>query len=320
MTHSVHTSVLLREAVDALQPGSGGIYVDGTLGGGGHTAALLEASAPAGKVISFDVDTAALQAARERFANEGERWQGIEENFRHLVKGLREHGIDRVDGILLDLGYSSDQLADASKGISFQADGPLDMRLGARSNDDALTAAEIVNTWTERDIEKLIREFGEERFSGRIAKAIVEARKRERFTTTTQLRDLIAAAVPSGYEKGRIHPATRTFQALRIVVNDELEALKNVLTEARQVLAPHGRIAVIAFHSLEDRVVKQAFKGPGYHALTKRPMTPTDEELSINPRSRSAKLRVAETDTDQNPFASKQKYVSSIRHDDDQTA
>ncbi len=317
---TIHRSVLLREAVDALEPCSGGVYVDGTLGGGGHTAALLEASAPKGTVISLDVDPKALSAARERFASYGDRWQGLEANFRHLSKVLNDRGIVTVDGLLLDLGYSSDQLEDASKGISFLADGPLDMRLGERSNEDGLTAAEIVGTWSQGDLEKLLRNFGEERYAGRIARALVEARRVAPIRTTVQLRDLVAAAVPSGYEAGRIHPATRTFQALRIAVNDELEALEDVLREARGVLAPGGRIAVITFHSLEDRVVKLAFKQAGYLPLTKKPLVPTDAEIADNPRARSAKLRVAMTEDGQNPFKPiKTKYVAPVRHDHDET-
>lgn len=317
---NLHRSVMLQEAIDALAPKSGGVYVDGTLGAGGHTAALLEASSPKGLVISFDVDPIALTSAQERFATYGKRWQGIGENFRHMARALQERGIHAVDGILLDLGYSSDQLADSSKGISFLTDGPLDMRLGNRSNEDGLTAAQIVNTWSVRDIETLIRNFGEERFAGRIAYAILEARRVASITTTAQLRELIAHAVPSGYETGRIHPATRTFQALRIAVNDELEALTDVLREVRSILKPGGRIAVISFHSLEDRVVKQAFKSEGYQPLTKRPLIPSEEEIKQNPRSRSAKMRVATVLENQNPFQKQTKYVAPFRHDDDETS
>lgn len=317
---NLHRSVMLQEAVEALAPKSGGIYVDGTLGAGGHTAALLEASSPKGIVFSFDVDPVALASAQKRFASYGNRWQGINENFRHMVRTLQERGVQVVDGILLDLGYSSDQLSDASKGISFLVDGPLDMRLGNRSNDDGLTAAQIVNTWSVRDMEKLIRNFGEERFAGRIAYAILEARRIAPITTTAQLRDLIAKIVPSGYETGRIHPATRTFQALRIAVNDELEALTDVVREVRTILKPGGRIAVISFHSLEDRIVKQIFKSEGYTPLTKRPLIPTEVEIAQNPRSRSAKMRVAIVRENQNPFQIQTKYAAPFRNDDDETS
>jgi 16S rRNA (cytosine1402-N4)-methyltransferase len=196
---------------------------------------------------------------------------------------------------VLDLGVSSDELADASKGLSFQTDGPLDMRLGPNANDDGLTASDIVNGWSRDEIERIIREYGEERLSRRIADGIVRARKAARLIGTLDLVAVIRSSVPRTYEKGRIHPATRTFQALRIAVNDELNVLREAIGAGCGILAPGGRIAIISFHSLEDRIVKHAFKEtPGLVPITKRPMTPTEEELAENPRSRSAKLRIAE--------------------------
>lgn len=295
MNGSAHVAVMTRWVLDAIRPHPGGWYVDATLGGGTHTASLLEACAPDGRVLSLDVDPAALARARERFAPEGVRWIGVETNFRNLVRAADENGFRPCDGIVLDLGVSSDELADASKGLSFLTDGPLDMRLGPHANEDGLTAGEIVNGWSRDDLERVIREYGEERFAGRIADGIVRARKAARLIGTLDLVSVIRSSVPRNYEHGRIHPATRTFQALRIAVNDELAALKDAIAAAAAILAPGARIAVISFHSLEDRIVKQAFKTTETLApVTKRPITPSDEEIAKNPRSRSAKLRVAE--------------------------
>lgn len=293
MSHTQHITVLLNEAVDALQPRSGGVYLDGTLGGGGHTEALLQRSAPDGRVLSLDVDLKALQRAIERFAPFKERWKGVEANFRELDRVAAETGFIPLNGMLLDLGFSSDELADSTKGLSFMQDGPLDMRFGPRANADGLTAAEIVNSWTEDDIVKVLENFGEERHARRIARGILQARKASRIIGTLDLVSVIRRSVPP-QRPGDIHPATRTFQALRIVVNDEMEAIKDALTAAARVLAPGGRIAIISFHSLEDRIVKQAFAAAPWKNLTDKPITPSDEEVASNPRARSAKLRIAE--------------------------
>jgi 16S rRNA (cytosine1402-N4)-methyltransferase len=294
MSLSIHTAVLVEESMLALNLRPGGVYMDGTLGGATHTEELLKRTAPGGRVVSLDIDPLALARARTRLEPYGDRWQGIECNFRHLRVAMAEAHLSQVDGILLDLGLSSDELQDPTKGISFQTDGPLDMRLGPKANDDGLTAAEIVNHWTEAELTKLFREFGEEKFAWRIAKAIVVARKAARIVRTLDLVAVIQSAVPKTYERGRIHPATRTFQALRIAVNDELETLKVAIAEAHQALVPGGRLAIVTFHSLEDRVVKRAFlEKERWTPLTKKPMVPTDEELARNPRSRSAKLRAA---------------------------
>lgn len=292
MSESQHIPVMLTEAVNALRPRDGGIYLDATLGGGSHTAALLEQSAPGGRVLSLDVDRAALARARERFAEVGDRWVGAEENFRHLDRAAAEAGVAPVNGILLDLGFSSDELADATKGLSFQTDGPLDMRLGPKANDDGLTAADIVNSWTEEDIAKVIDTFGEDRFARRIAHGIVAARKVDRIIGTLDLVAVIRKSVPPS-PPGSIHPATRTFQALRIAVNDEIQALKDAIHAASRILVPGGTLAIISFHSLEDRIVKQAFSAAPWNAVTPKPLVPSDEEQQANPRSRSAKLRIA---------------------------
>ncbi len=295
MSESTHIAVLPHEAIDALAPRPGGIYVDATLGGGTHTAALLERSAPNGHVISFDVDPGALGRAQDRFASAGSRWQGIEANFRHLAHELEQRDIRQVDGILADLGFSSDELANPNVGLSFQLEGALDMRLGPLANDDGLTAAQVVNSWRENEISKIIWEFGEDKYARKIAAAIVHERKAHPIVTTTQLANIIRGSVGKGYEQGRIDPATRTFQALRIIVNDELDALRELIRGAEKILAPHGRLAIIAFHSIEDRIVKEAFKtSHQLSIITKKPLVPSDEETRSNPRARTAKLRIAE--------------------------
>lgn len=273
----------------------GGTYLDGTLGGATHSEELLKRSAPDGQVISLDVDPKALDRAHARLDAYQDRWVGIESNFRSLAEVARAADAVPLDGILLDLGLSSDELADRSKGLSFQEDGPLDMRLGPKANEDGLTAADIVNSWSEEDLAKMIYEFGEEKFSRHIAAAIVKARKASRIVGVLDLVAVIKLAVPKTYEHGRIHPATRTFQALRIAVNDELEALKAAIAGAHEVLKPGGKIAIISFHSLEDRIVKIAFKDTArWKNLTKKPIVASETETQVNPRARSAKLRAAE--------------------------
>ncbi len=289
---SLHTAVMTDEVIEGLRPRAGGRYLDGTLGGGAHTHALLHASAPDGTVCSLDVDRAALNRARDIFASFGDRWIGVEENFRFLDRVTTDQGLHPLDGIVLDLGFSSDELADPSKGLSFLTDGPLDMRFGQKANEDGLTAAEIVNSWTQGDLEKLLRNFGEEPRAKTIARAIIQARKAARIIGTLDLVSVIIKAVPK--HPSRIHPATRTFQALRIAVNDELESLQLAIRAAERSLRPGGRLAVITFHSLEDRIVKRAFAESAWSPLEKKPQTPSEREVRENPRARSAKLRVAE--------------------------
>ncbi|MEO5927492.1 MAG: 16S rRNA (cytosine(1402)-N(4))-methyltransferase RsmH [Patescibacteria group bacterium] len=313
-----HIAVMVDEAIRALQPKAGGCYIDGTLGGATHTEEILKASAPDGRVLSLDVDTAALKRADQRLKGYGARSKRVESNFRRLDEIAEREGFASCDGILLDLGFSSDELADPEYGLSFQTDGPLDMRFGAASNEDGLTAAEIVNRWTRDELEELIREYGEERAARKIAEVIVLRRKAQPFERTLDLANTIKAALPAMYERGRIHPATRTFQALRIAVNDEFGALRDAIVAARHTLKDGGRLAIITFHSLEDRIVKIAFKeADDLMVITKKPLVPTDEEQTSNPRSRSAKLRVAEkVQTKQTP---NKKYVSHARTRYDET-
>lgn len=294
MEAATHRAVLVEETMHVLDVKPGGVYIDATLGGATHTEELLKRSAPHGRVLSLEVDLKAIARARERLALEGERSIIIEENFRNLARVAEEHGFVPADGILFDLGFSSDLIADASKGLSFLQDGPLDMRFGPKANEDGLTAADIVNAWSVHDLEKMLANFGEEKFARRIALEIVTARRASRIVGTLDLVAVIKKALPSGYERGRIHPATRTFQALRIAVNDELESLAHAIEGARSILRPGGRIAIISFHSLEDRIVKQAFRSSSdLTVITKKPITASSAEREANPRARSAKLRGA---------------------------
>lgn len=293
-----HTPVLLSEVVAGLAPHNGGRYVDGTLGGGGHAAAVLEHSRPDGHLLGIDADPAALAAARARLAPYGDRAVLAHGNFRDLAQLAHEHGFDQVDGILLDLGVSSHQLDTPERGFSFTVDAPLDMRLDPT---DGPTAADLVNQLPESELADLIYRYGEERGSRRIARFIAEARRQRPIETTGALSDLVTRAL--GGRHGKIHPATRTFQGLRIAVNRELESLEAALPQAVELLAPGGRLAVIAFHSLEDRIVKLFFRsesgygGVGHERMsiiTKKPIEAGEPEVRANPRSRSAKLRVAE--------------------------
>ncbi|MSR84976.1 16S rRNA (cytosine(1402)-N(4))-methyltransferase RsmH [Candidatus Uhrbacteria bacterium] len=294
MPSSIHQAVLVEETMLVLNVRPGGWYVDGTLGGATHTQELLRRSAPTGRVLSLDVDPKALERAQDHLTSESERWSGVEGNFRQMAELAHARKFFPVDGVLLDLGFSSDELADRQKGLSFLENGSLDMRFGPKANEDGLTAADIVNSWPHNDLEKMLRNFGEERYAGRIASAIIEARQVSRIVGTLDLTAVVKKAVPASYEHGRIHPATRTFQALRIAVNDELEALKQAIDGAREILKPGGRIAIISFHSLEDRIVKHAFRSAeDLEIITKKPMTPSLQELIHNPRARSAKLRAA---------------------------
>lgn len=291
-----HLPVLLDEALAALAPRPGGRYIDGTLGGGGHTAAILEASAPDGRVLALDADPAALARAaalRERF---GDRLTLVASNFRSLDSVAVTSGFAPCDGVLLDLGLSSDQLATAGRGFSLQVDGPLDMRFDPTTGE---SAAELLNSRSESELADIFYHYGEERRSRRLARLIVARRQDRGFARTG---DLVAVAETAlGPRRGRLHPATRAFQALRIAVNDELGALETALNAAVSVLAPGGRLVVISFHSLEDRIVKYFIRGrvgaagePRLRPLTRKPQTAGPAEIAANPRSRSAKLRAAE--------------------------
>lgn len=305
MTTFQHLPVLLQEVVAVLAPRPDGCYIDGTVGGGGHALALLEASSPSGRLLGIDADPAALVATRLRFVTAGldsQRFTLHHAAFRDLGQIARRYGLVAVDGILLDLGVSSHQFDTASRGFSFAHDGPLDMRLDPTVG---TTAADLVNELDERELADLIYQYGEERASRRIAHQIVIRRKQEPFTRTADLAALVARTIGRPGRE-RIHPATRTFQALRIAVNAELEQLEEVLPQAVELLREGGRLAVISFHSLEDRIVKNFFRDesgyggsanprpPRLRILTKKPLEATPEELARNPRARSAKLRVAE--------------------------
>ena len=299
-----HVTVLAAEAVAALQPAPGKVLVDATLGGGGHTERMLQAGA---EVWGIDQDPAARAAAAARLAPHAEHLHIIAGNFRNAVEMLQQHGVTQVDGLLADIGISSPQVDCAERGFSFLHEGPLDMRMNPKAE---LSAADIINTAPEAEIADILWQYGEERASRAIARRIIQERAKAPITTTTQLANIIASVLP---RKGKQHPATRSFQALRIAVNDELGALEQLLRTGLSLLKSGGRFAVITFHSLEDRAVKRYFEqvtkaeidrpewpaprpNPDYAARTvyRKPITPTEEELAANPRSRSAKLRVIE--------------------------
>ncbi len=279
----------------------GRIYVDATLGGGGHSFEILKRTSPDGTVIGIEWDEEALLEARKTLMEFGPRARIYRENFINLPRVLKSVNIEPVDGILLDLGLSSLQLAKGERGFSLKEEGPLDMRMDQRLT---VTAADLVNRLDEKDLEDTLAEYGEERWARRIAKAIVEERERGPIQTTQALRRIVHQAIPRRFHSRKIDPATRTFQALRIRVNNELENLKGTLETGWKLLKKGGRVCVISFHSLEDRIVKETFRrwekggGPdpegGFRILTKKPIVPSEEERKRNPRSRSAKLRCAE--------------------------
>jgi len=298
-----HISVLSQEVLEGLAPKRGGIYVDGTLGGGGHTELLARAVGPSGMVLAMDRDIKAIDAAEEYFRkvrltdSELAVVRLAHANFRDFPDALRMLEIERVDGFLLDIGLSSDQLADRERGFSFDSDGPLDLRFDTT---EGVPAYEHLEKWSEERIADIIYEYGEEKFSRRIARRIVERRREGNpVRSARELGELVRKCVPLQRKTDRhstpIDPATRTFQALRIAVNDELGSLTAFLKQAGLFLKPGGRVAIISFHSLEDRIVKNAFRDdPLLESVTKKPITATEEEISRNPRSRSAKLRIAE--------------------------
>ena len=299
-----HIPVLGREATQMLAPRDGGIYVDATFGAGGYAKALLDAADT--RVIGIDRDRTAIAGGFELVDQSGGRLTLMEDRFSNLAEICAAVGVDKADGVVMDVGVSSMQLDEAGRGFSFRQDGPLDMRMGH----DGPTAAEIVAKASEADLAKIFYIFGEERHSRGVARAIVAARKDAPITTTRQLADMVAKVVWA--KPGEIHPATRTFQALRIFVNEELDELHLALSAAERVLKPGGRLAVVSFHSLEDRIVKNflvergksgggsrhlpelAQAQPSFRILTKRPITPGDDEVRDNPRARSAKLRAAQ--------------------------
>ena len=304
-----HVSVLLQECMDALDIKQDGIYIDGTAGGAGHSCQIASRLG-SGKLIALDRDLTAVAVATERLSQFGEHAQVVHSNFSEMAQVCRELGIDGVDGVLLDLGVSSYQLDTADRGFSYMADAPLDMRM---NREDKLDAYTVVNTYTEQELKRIIYDYGEERFAPRIASRIVKARESAPIRTTGELVDIIKSAMPAAAKEGGHHPAKRTFQAIRIEVNGELSVIEPTIRDAVNLLKPGGRIAIITFHSLEDRLVKQTFaslasgctcprdfpvcvcgKKPLIEVISRKPVLPSEQELSINPRSRSAKLRIAE--------------------------
>ena len=304
-----HKSVLLDECIEALNIRPDGVYVDGTLGRAGHSREIVQ-KLTHGRLICIDRDMAAIDAAKERLAPWMERVTLVHGNFADLGEVLREKEISGVDGMLFDLGVSSPQLDDASRGFSYMQDAPLDMRMDKTA---ALTAYEVVNAWSYEELRRILFEYGEERYAPAIAKAIVRARETRPVETTLELVDLIKSAMPPAALREKQHPAKRSFQAIRIAVNGELDALPPMLKSATEALNPGGRLAVITFHSLEDRIVKRAMqdmargctcppefpvcicgKKPKLKLLTRKPIVSGEAELEDNPRARSAKLRVAE--------------------------
>lgn len=309
MSEFHHVSVLLEECIRALAIRPDGIYLDGTLGGAGHSCRIA-AQLSTGRLIGIDRDPVALQAARERLKPYGDVVTTVHANFSEMDRVLRERDIPGVDGILLDLGVSSPQLDDASRGFSYMADAPLDMRMDGGA---ALSAHTVVNTWPQEELKRILYEYGEERYAPQIAAAICRRRAERPIETTLELSDLIRGAMPAAALREKQHPAKRSFQAIRIAVNDELGAVRAVMDTAVSCLNPGGRLAVITFHSLEDRIVKngmvQAARGctcppefpvcvcgnkPKVELLTRKPITATEAELQQNPRARSAKLRVCQ--------------------------
>jgi len=285
----VHESVLLTETLDALAPRSGGLYCDATLGGGGHSEAILERSAPDGRLIGVDRDPAALAAAKERLAPHGDRVTFVHGSFGQLPALLAEIGVARLDGLLADVGVSSPQLDDPSRGFSFRESGPLDMRMDPTRG---RTAKELIDEQDAESLANLIYQLGEERRSRPIARSILKLRDAGELETTDDLRRAVIRV--TGPKRSRIDPATRTFQALRIAVNDELGELEALVAFAADLLNDDGVVALISFHSLEDRIVKWAFrKDEALKPLTKKPVQATDEEKERNPRARTAKLRAA---------------------------
>jgi 16S rRNA (cytosine1402-N4)-methyltransferase len=304
-----HVPVLLEESLSALNIRPGGVYVDGTLGEGGHAQEILKGSSPDGTLIGIDRDPLAVAHVSERLRPFGNRWQVMSGNFRNIYRLVRQAGFDSVDGVLMDLGVSMVQLAAPSRGMSFLIDAPLDMRMNPEES--IPTAYDIVNTGDPARLREILVEYGEEKRWRRVVNAILKAREKGPIQTTKELADLVEHSLP-GAKRYRIHPATRTFQALRIAVNDELNALDQGLKGAVQLLKSGGRLAVIAFHSLEDRIVKRFFlemekgctcppdfpvcacgKSPALRALTRKPVLPSPEEVKRNPSARSAKLRAA---------------------------
>ena len=309
MTEFHHISVLLDECIDGLAIKPEGIYVDGTLGGAGHSSQIAK-RLTTGRLIGIDRDPVALKAAGARLAPYADRVTLVHSNFCEIAQVLQDLNIDGVDGILLDLGVSSPQLDDSSRGFSYMADAPLDMRM---NSEDTLSAYDVVNGWSYDELKRILFDYGEERYAPKIASAICKKREEKPIETTLELVDVIRGAMPAQALREKQHPAKRSFQAIRIAVNDELGSVEKVMRDAIPCLNPGGRLAVITFHSLEDRIVKTAMAGaakgctcppsfpvcvcgkkPQVQIITRKPVVSAEEELERNPRARSAKLRVCE--------------------------
>lgn len=305
-----HKSVLLNETIDGLNIKPDGIYVDGTLGGGGHAYEVCRRLGEKGSIVGIDQDAAAIEAASARLKDFWEKVTIVRSNYCDMKSKLHELGIDKVDGIVLDLGVSSYQLDTAERGFSYREDAPLDMRMDTRQK---MTARDIVNDYTEADLYRVIRDYGEDKFAKNIAKHIVQARAVKPVETTAELSEIIRASIPMKFQKKSGHPAKRTFQAIRIELNRELDVLRDSLDDMIDLLNPGGRLCIITFHSLEDRIVKSAFRKnenpctcpPDFPVcvcgkkskgsiITKKPILPSEEELEYNSRSKSAKLRIFE--------------------------
>jgi 16S rRNA (cytosine1402-N4)-methyltransferase len=305
-----HTPVLLSETLEHLELKQGGVYIDGTLGGAGHSSEIIKRIIPGGVLLGIDQDMNAIDAAKKRLEAYKDNIIIVHDNFRNIKAVARENGLEEVDGVLLDIGVSSHQLDENIRGFSYMHDGPLDMRM---DTDRDFDASYIVNNSSELELTRILKDYGEEKWAARIAKFIIEERKNGTIDTTFKLVDIIKRAIPAAARREGGHPAKRTFQALRIAVNDELEVLEQAVKNAAEILKPGGRLVVITFHSLEDRIVKTAFnnmekpctcppklpvcvcgKEPLLKVITKKPVTAGEEELETNTRSKSAKLRAAE--------------------------
>ncbi|NLX64017.1 MAG: 16S rRNA (cytosine(1402)-N(4))-methyltransferase RsmH [Clostridiaceae bacterium] len=307
-----HKPIMLEECIEFLKIRQDGVYLDGTLGGGGHSSEIAKRLGPKGVLIGIDQDKNAIEAAKNKLLSINSQANIIikHTNFENIREVLEELKIDSVNGVLLDLGVSSHQLDEGERGFSYQHDAPLDMRMNQDSDFDAQT---LVNTWSKDEITRIIREYGEEKWAARIAEFIVRSREVQKISTTGQLVEIIKSAIPAAARREGPHPAKRTFQALRIAVNRELEVLEKLLDTVTDLLSSGGRLVIISFHSLEDRIVKKAFQKqsqgcvcpkdfpkcvcgfePKLRIITRKPITPSERELEENPRARSAKLRVAE--------------------------
>ena len=302
-----HVPIMVEDVLRLLEPARGGIFVDGTLGGGGHAEAVLSALPESGRLYGIDRDDDALRAASERLSRFGDRFTAIKGNFFDMKDLLRAHGVEKADGILLDLGVSSYQLDAAERGFSYKAEAPLDMRMDQTA---PLTARDVVNSWSEEALRRIFYEYGEEKFSQKIARRIVEEREKRPIETTTELAALIKGAIPAKFRNEPQHPARRCFQAIRIAVNGELDGLSDAIQSAHDLLNPDGRLVVLTFHSLEDRIVKNAFRAfenpctcpksapvcvcgrkPSATVLTRHPVVASEQEQQENSRATSAKLR-----------------------------